>query len=220
MLRSFFIVILLFVVGCEQNKQQALVVDTSLDTKFAQQAADGNASKDDQSEISFNETLYTKIEWDALILAEIRNLLENPPNYLSELPDGLTDEELLKLIDEARQKNEAEIIAYEKALASTEVVKEMAGKKVTIPGFVVPVAYNEQQQVTRFFLVPYFGACIHSPPPPPNQIIYVENTQGLELEYLYDPILVSGTLTIDLFEDELATSAYVMSLEHYKPYYD
>ena len=96
----------------------------------------------------------------------------------------------------------------------------MAGKKISIPGFVVPVGYNEQQQVTRFFLVPYFGACIHSPPPPPNQIIYVENTQGLELEYLYDPIWVSGTLTVDLFEDELATSAYVMSLEHYKPYYD
>ena len=41
-------------------------------------------------------------------------------------------------------------------------------KEVRIPGFIVPVDFEQQQTITRFLLVPYFGACIHEPPPPPN----------------------------------------------------
>ncbi len=53
------------------------------------------------------------------------------------------------------------------------VVRELDGQRVKIPGFVVPLESDEGGKMTEFFLVPYFGACIHVPPPPPNQIVYV-----------------------------------------------
>ena len=62
--------------------------------------------------------------------------------------------------------------SFEQALVSAEVRPELDGTPVRLPGFVVPLEYDANQNVTEFFLVPYFGACIHMPPPPPNQIIH------------------------------------------------
>jgi hypothetical protein len=77
----------------------------------------------------------------------------------------------------------------------------------------VPLESNEQQRVTQFFIVPYFGACLHLPPPPPNQIIYVEYSDGLELTTLYDPYWFEGTLVIDHTQKELGDSAYTLRLD-------
>ena len=52
---------------------------------------------------------------------------------------------------------------------SVGVVSELDGQKVRVPGYVVPVEFESENLVTEFFLVPYFGACFHYPPPPPNQ---------------------------------------------------
>ena len=63
----------------------------------------------------------------------------------------------------------------------------------------LPGAAGERRQgrVTEFFLVPYPGACIHVPPPPPNQIVLVRYPQGLKLTDIYTPLWVSGTLKIE-----------------------
>ena len=81
----------------------------------------------------------------------------------------------------------------------------------------VPVEFDEES-ITEFFLVPYFGACIHSPPPPPNQIIYVHAPQGLKLDTLYDPFWISGTLSTKLIENYMATAAYSLKMASYEPY--
>lgn len=52
----------------------------------------------------------------------------------------------------------------------------------------------EGTKVTKFFLVPTAGACIHTPPPPPNQIVLVEYPQGIELVSLATPVWVEGEL--------------------------
>ena len=54
---------------------------------------------------------------------------------------------------------------------------------------------------------------------PPNQIIYVEYEQGITLSGLYEPIWVLGTLSTELFEDQIATSAYTMKM-HTMEYFD
>src|SRR6187399_1445007 len=54
----------------------------------------------------------------------------------------------------------------------TEALQKVDGKKVKVPGFMVPLE-DEEEMVTEFLLVPYVGACIHTPPPPPNQIVLV-----------------------------------------------
>ena len=64
--------------------------------------------------------------------------------------------------------------------------------------------------VVSFLLVPYFGACIHQPPPPPNQIVYVEFAEPVELTSMYDPVWVTGTLGLDAHSSYLAHAGYSM----------
>ena len=99
-----------------------------------------------------------------------------------------------------------------------EVIEEMNNKAIRIPGFVVPLEFNEEKKITQFFLVPYFGACIHLPPPPPNQIIFVTFNKGIELRELLDPVWISGVLQTSHFENEVAISAYSMKMKSYEMY--
>jgi len=59
------------------------------------------------------------------------------------------------------------------------VVQELNNVEVKLPGYIVPLDLDEDYRVNEFLLVPYFGACIHVPPPPPNQIIYVKAELGI-----------------------------------------
>ena len=102
---------------------------------------------------------------------------------------------------------------------STRVVAEFDGERIRLPGFIVPVEFGEEEQIiTKFFLAPYFGACIHVPPPPPNQIIYAEFDQGFKLESLYDPFWLSSTLSTTMTENDIARSAYALKVEQVEPY--
>ena len=48
---------------------------------------------------------------------------------------------------------------------SVGVVSELDGKSIRVPGFIVPIEFEPGNLITEFFLVPYFGACFHKPPP-------------------------------------------------------
>ena len=82
----------------------------------------------------------------------------------------------------------------------------------------MPLEFNEKT-ITQFFLVPYFGACIHVPPPAPNQIILVNYPIGLTQRNLYDPMWITGRLKTDLVENEIGTSAYTMDADSHKEYF-
>jgi len=89
------------------------------------------------------------------------------------------------------------------------VRQELNGSKVKIPGFVIPLE-GDANMVTEFLLVPYFGACIHVPPPPPNQIIYVKFPKGAPVQELWDVVYVIGTLKTETVSHELAQTGYVL----------
>ena len=108
--------------------------------------------------------------------------------------------------------------AFQRALQSFDVNPEYLGKRIVLPGFIVPTAYNEEREVTEFFLVPFFGACIHVPPPPPNQIIHVTYEQGLQLDSMYDAYYILGELSSQVVRHELADSAYSLKAEHVEMY--
>ena len=93
--------------------------------------------------------------------------------------------------------------------AVAETVPELDGQVVKLPGFVVPLDVAGDL-VVSFLLVPYFGACIHQPPPPPNQIVYVEFAQPVELSSMYDPVWVTGTLGLEGHFSNLAHAGYTM----------
>lgn len=90
---------------------------------------------------------------------------------------------------------------------SAPIIPELNGKEVKIPGFVVPLE-GDDENLTEFLLVPYFGACIHVPPPPSNQIVYVKFEAGVPVESLYDAVWVHGVLSTEAWEGEIASVGY------------
>lgn len=185
----------------------------------------------------------TTIEWVDLIPPADLEILTNPPKSITDIPHGQdfpelssefpSEDELDQLsnsisnaIGDAVNNAEGnsspvpspEEQAYAAALKSTNVNAEYDQKSIRLPGFVVPVEYNDDQVITEFFLVPYFGACIHVPPPPPNQIIYVKYPQGLELTALYDPFWIEGTMKTQIIQNDIALSAYSIDASGIKPY--
>ena len=91
----------------------------------------------------------------------------------------------------------------------------LAGSQIRIAGFVVPLD-EARGEISEFLLVPYFGACIHSPPPPANQIIHVKNaapSQRLQGMRSMDVVWVSGTLQINRADTMMGVSGYHVSAE-------
>lgn len=97
------------------------------------------------------------------------------------------------------------------------VVTLLNGKDVKIPGFVVPLE-GDERLTTEFLLVPYFGACIHVPPPPPNQIIHVKFPEGVPIDNLYDAIWVTGTLSTEGWKGDVATVGYSLAGQKIAPF--
>lgn len=85
------------------------------------------------------------------------------------------------------------------------------GKQVRIPGFVTPLD-EHKGMVKEFLLVPYFGSCIHSPPPPVNQTILVKPLEGksISLEEIYEPVWVTGLMKVEFSNTDLAQAGYLI----------
>jgi hypothetical protein len=95
---------------------------------------------------------------------------------------------------------------------------ELDGKVVKIPGFIVPLDVAKDGTVSEFFLVPYFGACIHVPPPPPNQIVYVTTRKGIALDSIYEAYWVTGTMTLAQKSTRLGAAAYSLAADQVEIY--
>ena len=94
---------------------------------------------------------------------------------------------------------------------SAQTVTALDGTKILLGGYPVPLETNEQGRFVEFFLVPYPGACIHVPPPPPNQIVLIRYAKGIDLADIYQPLWVEGTLRIEVSSNQLADSAYTIT---------
>ena len=98
------------------------------------------------------------------------------------------------------------------------VNKALDGNNVRLPGFIVPLEVSKDGKVTEFFLVPYVGACIHVPPPPPNQLIYVRAEKGLALESIWEAYWVTGKLSITNRSTRLGAAAYQLAADKVEIY--
>src|SRR5262249_18505408 len=79
--------------------------------------------------------------------------------------------------------------------APAPVVESLDGKRVRLGGYVVSLDFDATR-VKEFLLVPFVGACIHVPPPPANQIVYVKSADGFEVSGMFEPVWVTGTLKV------------------------
>lgn len=103
---------------------------------------------------------------------------------------------------------------------SGTVVPELNGERVKLPAFVVPLD-GDENALTELLLVPYFGACIHVPPPPSNQIVYFNSEKepvDVENLDLYMPVWATGTLMTEDTDHELAQIGYRMEIEYFEEY--
>ncbi len=147
---------------------------------------------------------YRETSWDDLLpkgwdpMAAFKHL------DLSKLKDGdpRADEALLNL----RQ-------AWDAAPAN----EAMNGATIRIAGFLVPLEWGDKK-LKEFLLVPYFGACIHAPPPPANQIIHVIAEPPAKGMQAMEPVWVEGTLAIALSDTDMGRSSYRMKARSVSKY--
>jgi hypothetical protein len=175
-----------------------LVVPCAAGTTLVPEAPAGHAPpahttnpKTNASIVSARKDAARMIDWDALLPDRER------ANFNSEPPAAVHD-------------YLGERGAAARQTGSVAVNQKLSETKVKIPGFVVPLVVNDNGVVSEFFLVPYFGACIHVPPPPPNQIVYVKLASGVRLGSPEDAYWVTGTLHTQINGTSLAKAAYTL----------
>lgn len=96
--------------------------------------------------------------------------------------------------------------------------RDLDRKTVAVPGFMVPLE-DDADQVTEFLLVPFAGACIHVPPPPPNQMIYVKLKNGGKAKMSFtEPILVTGLLHVATVQSPYGDVSFNLDGDSVKPY--
>jgi hypothetical protein len=84
---------------------------------------------------------------------------------------------------------------------------DLEGREVTLFGYVLPIVF-EGSAVTEFLLVPFVGACIHVPAPPANQLVYVTVPGGYPVSGVWEPVEVTGVLSIPRMSTDLAEIGY------------
>jgi uncharacterized protein len=104
------------------------------------------------------------------------------------------------------------------AWSEAPVVQALDGKVVKLPGYVIPLE-SDGKRVSEFLLVPYFGACIHVPPPPSNQIVYVKTgTAKTKMHDLYDTVMITGILRTTGTATALAAAGYTIEATKVESY--
>ena len=100
---------------------------------------------------------------------------------------------------------------------ATKLNPALHGAYVRLPGFVIPLEQGADG-VTEFVLVPYVGACIHTPPPPPNQLVLVRTIDPWPSEGLWEPVWVQGRMSTQLMSTAVAETGYAMTADNIQVY--
>lgn len=101
--------------------------------------------------------------------------------------------------------------------ASSGVRSDWNGQVVRLPGFIVPIEHRGSG-VTAFILVPFVGACVHVPPPPANQLVFVTTETPYESKGLFEPVNVTGMFGISSISTQLAEIGYALSADKIEPF--
>lgn len=92
------------------------------------------------------------------------------------------------------------------------------GMKIRLPGYTVPFEYGKDAQISEFLLVPYYGACLHAPPPPPNQTVFVQTEEAIKLKDLSQAVWIEGVLRTKTQTSDLADAAYTIEMTGWEIY--
>jgi len=162
-----------------------------------------------QSEVKNAEVV--SLNWEALLPEVEKQIIQR---YQNDEPESIQDmtSQILRSIEASSDQT------YQQALTSTNTVDWFVNEIVSISGFIVPIDFHQDKSVKSFFLVPYFGACIHFPPPPPNQIIFSQLQPGFDEVDIMQAYTLTGHISLGLFEDPMGTSAYSLDVANIAPF--
>ncbi len=170
-------------------------------------------------------------QWDVESLADLmwfeaNDKYQDDPTIAQDMAD-LTEQLTDQGVDIKKAVRDYETYRDEIAKRNRAVVAELDGRTTRLPGYALPLEF-EQGEVREFLLVPYLGACIHTPPPPPNQIVFVRVAQPFKMEGLYEPVWVTGRMKTGQVEKNLSyvdgaakiETGYTMEGVKIEPYLD
>jgi hypothetical protein len=149
---------------------------------------------------------YKEVEWDELM----------PEGWRKKVILELTRMRRYGSLTDGDPRADEAYARLKKTWDAAPPTKTYIGKPIRIAGYVVPLD-AERMQSSEFLLVPYFGACVHSPPPPANQIILIKPPKGSRLRTM-DAIWVEGILAEGKTSSEVGTSTYILTADKITPY--
>jgi hypothetical protein len=100
---------------------------------------------------------------------------------------------------------------------ATKLNNSLNGAYIKMPGYVLPIDMSTAG-VTSFIMVPYVGACIHTPPPPANQLVFVDSKKPWPSDQLWDPVWVTGVIKHELQSTTIAEIGYAMVADKIEVY--
>ncbi len=153
---------------------------------------------------------YNLIDWNDLM----------PEPWVKEMTKEMAAVgKLSNLQDSSDEANKA-MAVMRKKFDEAPIVKSQLNKKVRLPGYVVPLD-AERSDKREFLLVPYFGACIHTPPPPANQIVLIRPTAQSKIKKLpesMDIVWVEGEIKEGRVSTSQGVSGYLLEAVSVAPY--
>lgn len=99
-----------------------------------------------------------------------------------------------------------------------DAVEDLDGQLIRMPGYIVPLEFTSDDMYAEFLFVPYMGACLHMPPPPPNQVIYVRAENTVQVPDIWTAYWLEGNLRIERHMNDLGNAAYSLDLTRLEPY--
>ena len=201
-----------------------------------------HASADDIGEVSWDDLMPAELDFDdpfeKLTEDQLYNLATGA-RYRERLANKETLSDSSKTdYENVQAELKAQKIDIDGLLARREEITEkrrvrgqtanakLNGKTIRIPGYLLPLEF-EDKKVTEFLLVPWVGACIHTPPPPPNQIVHVKLEKGFDMgDNMFTPVWVNGVMKAERNNPELSfvdgkqniDVSYVMQAEEVEIY--
>lgn len=123
----------------------------------------------------------------------------------------------LSILSDADPRATAALAKLREVWDNAPINPAVVGQTVRLPGYLVPLE-ETKDGLKEFLLVPYFGACIHSPPPPANQIVHVLPKAPAKGLRSMDTVWVTGVLTGTRTDSYMGMSGYRIEATQVTPY--
>jgi len=132
-------------------------------------------------------------------------------------PDLLLAEDDIGNLDDADPRAAELLLTLQTLWRDAPVVRALDGAEIRLPGFAIPLD-TDTKIAKSFILVPYYGACIHTPPPPSNQIVLVRAPQGARIDEAFAMVWVTGRLRVEAQQTGVAHAGYMLEASSVEPY--